>query len=253
MSLKHRLEQVVRLATVALEPGGLHAMLRWKPFSLTAFRMLRRLRTEPVEFRTILDGGANAGQFARAAVETYPEADLIAFEPLPDVAERLRAHLADCPRVTVMQTAIGATEGMLTFYRNAYSLSSSALPLHRNHRAAFPEAVPEATLAVPVASLDTLLANRELTPPVLLKLDLQGYEMQALRGAISVLEKVDFLLVETAFRPLYEGEPLFAELYDYLASRGFRLVRPLDVLEGTDGAILQMDALFARTATATTA
>lgn len=236
----------MRIAATAMEPGGVSAMRRWRPFSLTAFRMLRRLRSEPVGFRTIIDGGANVGQFARAASEAYPGAAIISFEALPDVAATLRANLADCARVRVVQSAIGASDGQLEFHRNAYSPSSSALKLHRNHLEAFPEALPTETISVPVARLDTVLAHEELPGPVLLKLDLQGFEIHALRGAEEILGRVDFILLETAFRPLYEGEVLFPELHAYLVERGFRFLRPLDVLEGPDGTIIQMDALFGR-------
>lgn len=242
-----RLKQLRRVASTALSPGGLKAMTSWKPFSLTAFQMMQRLQTEAVGFKTIIDGGANVGQFARAALETFPEARLIAFEPLPDIAETLRKNLSDTDRASVVVSALGADSGTLTFHRNAYSLSSSALPLHDNHRQAFPEAREESTVEVPVGRLDDLLSHVELNSPSLLKLDLQGFEIPAFEGAAETLKRVDYVLVETAFKPLYEGEALFPELHEYLQARGFRFLRPLDVLEGPDGTIVQMDALFVRT------
>lgn len=241
-----RLKQLRRIASTAVSPGGFKAMRSWRPFSLTAFQMMQRLQTEEVGFRTIIDGGANVGQFARAALETFPEARLVAFEPLPEVAATLRKNLRDCNRVTVVESALGAGSGSLTFHRNAYSLSSSALPLHDNHKEAFPEATEAETIEVPVGTLDQLLGDVDIESPSLLKLDLQGFEIPAFEGASKTLEVVDYVLVETAFKPLYEGEALFPELHAYLEGRGFRFLRPLDVLEGPDGTIVQMDALFVR-------
>ncbi|MBO6576963.1 MAG: FkbM family methyltransferase [Rhodothermales bacterium] len=240
-----RLKQLRKTAGVLLAPGGVKAMRTWKPFSLTAFHMMRRLRSEPVEFRTVIDGGANAGQFSRAALETFPGVRLVAFEPLPEVAATLRKNLAGTD-ATIIETALGAESGTLEFHRNAYSLSSSALPLHDNHKEAFPDAQEQETIQVPVARLDDLLDPAGLVAPSLLKLDLQGYEIPALDGAPELLKHIDYLLVETAFRPLYEGEALFPELHAYLQARGFRFLRPLDVLEDPAGAIVQMDALFVR-------
>lgn len=245
-----RLQQIRRLAATAVSPGGLRAMRTWKPFSLTAFHMMKRLQTEAVTFRSIIDGGANIGQFARAALETFPEAELIAFEPLPDVAAVLEKNLSDTGRARVVVSALGPATGTLTFHRNAYSLSSSALPLHQNHRDAFPDAQEESEVEVPVGRLDDLLGDFELASPSLLKLDLQGFEIPAFQGAPETLRVVDFILVETAFRPLYEGEALFPELHAFLKERGFRFLRPLDVLEGPDGTIVQMDALFVRSGSA---
>jgi FkbM family methyltransferase len=242
------LHQLGQLLAVAIQPGGLHALLHRKPFSITAFHLLRRLRHQVPHLGTILDGGANVGQFARSATEEYPAASILAFEPLPEVAQRFRQHLAGCPQVRLFETALGATDGTLAFTLNAYSPASSALPLHTNHLERFPNARPNLQVTVPVARLDTLLAGIDLVPPVLLKLDLQGYERQALEGAPNTLQRVDFLLLETAFRPLYEGEALFGELYEFLRTRGFTFLRPLDVLPDATGEIIQMDALFARTA-----
>lgn len=242
-----RFRQAVELARVLTLPGAVAAFMRWKPFSITAFRMLHAMRQQGLVFRTILDGGANAGQFARAATETYPEARVVAFEALPEVAEVLRANLHDRAQVRIVQCALGNREGEMTFYRNAYSLASSALPLDATQAAGFPELRQQEALSVPVARLDTLLADETLAGPVLLKLDLQGYELEALRGAPKTLAKTDYVLLETAFKPVYQDEPLFSELYAFMQEQGFRFLRPIDFLTDADGVIVQMDALFART------
>ena len=95
-------------------------------------------------------------------------------------------------------------------------------------------------------TLDALLHDEPLTPTVLLKLDLQGYELQALRGAARTLERSDYVLLETAFKPLYEHEPLFEDVYALLQQAGFRFRNPVDFLSDASGEIIQMDALFER-------
>ncbi len=241
-----RAQQLKRLWWVIRQPGGLRGLLAWKPFSLTAFAMLRALRRQGLAFGTILDGGANVGQFARAAAETYPEAQVICFEALPDLAAMLRRNLADRPQVRVVASALGSHDGTLTFYRNAYAPASSALPAHPNQAAAFPEVRQQEALEVPVGRLDTLLADGPLAPPVLLKLDLQGFELEALKGATETLRRTHYALLETAFKPMYRGEPLFDEVYAFMHAAGFRFLRPVDVLQDAGGEIVQMDALFAR-------
>src|SRR5690606_27391001 len=103
-------------------------------------------------------------------------------------------------------------------------------------------------LVVPVARLDTVLAAEPVEQPVLLKLDLQGYELEALHGATDTLQHTDYVLLEAAFKPVYEGEPLFGELYDFMRAQGFHFLRPLDFLRDARGVIVQMDALFGRAA-----
>lgn len=245
MSLGH---QLVRLGQTLLQPGGLHAMRTWKPFSLTSFHMLRALQQEGYLFQTIIDGGANIGQFARAAAETYPEAQIIAFEPLPHVFATLKANLRDQAHMHLIPSALGETDGAVAFHETTYSLSSSALRLHKNHRIHFPNVAPLQTVHVPIGRLDTLLANMSLPRPVLLKLDLQGYELAALKGASETLNNIDYILLEASFKPMYQGEPLFDDVYSYIRGHGFSLVQPLAFLKGQKGIMVQMDALFGKPA-----
>ena len=235
-------DQAIQLLKLLPHPGAAKAFLKWKPFSITSFRMVNALRSQGLHPATVVDAGANIGQFARAAAETFPEASIFSFEALPEVAAKLRANLADCPRVTVTESAVGSHDGTLRFYRNAYDLASSALPV------AGTEASRTEELEVPVGRLDTLLEPHTLHAPVLLKLDLQGYELEALRGAPRTLAQVQHVLLEVAFESAYVGEASFDDLYTALREAGFFFRGPVDVLTNACGAIVQMDALFERVA-----
>lgn len=232
-------KQAAQLLRLLPQPGAARAFLEWKPFSITSFRILNALHSRGLRPATVIDAGANIGQFARAAAETYPDARIISFEALPEVAAHLRANLADCPRATVVESAVGNTDGTIRFFRNSYDLASSALP------SAAAETTAE-EIEVPVGRLDTLIDRSMLRPPVLLKLDLQGYELEALRGATALLPHVQHVLFEVAFETAYVGEASFGELYDFLRDAGFRFLCPVDVLTNDSGAIVQMDTLFER-------
>src|SRR5688500_838283 len=72
----------------------------------------------------------------------------------------------------------------------------------------------------------------EIPPSALLKLDLQGFELEALRGAPATLGRVRYVLIEIGLRSNYVGEPPFEALYDLLRGAGFRFLRPVDLLRG---------------------
>lgn len=236
--MSRRLRQVFELARLVPQPGALRALRTWRPFSITSFQMLRRLHALGLRPRTVIDGGANIGQFARAAAETFPAARVISFEPLPDVAKRLREHLSDLERVRVVESALGPQTDTIRFYRTDYSHSSSALqPTH---------SVSE-EIEVPVGRLDDFLEDEPLEAPVLLKLDLQGYELAALQGAEATLSRTTHVLLEVAFDETYREEPRFHELSNFLEQRGFCFLRPVDTLTDERDLIVQMDALFHRT------
>jgi hypothetical protein len=70
--------------------------------------------------------------------------------------------------------------------------------------------------------------------------------LAALEGGPATLERSDFILLETAFKPMYEGEALFDTLHAFLSEAGFCFLRPIDVLADASGEIVQMDALFGK-------
>jgi len=227
------------------QPQALRAALTWPTFSFTAFRMVSVLVRKGLMPRTVLDVGANIGQFAIAAAKFFPQATIHAFEPLPSAAAVLRRHAAGLPRVKVHQVALSDREGRAAFRVSANSVSSSLLRATGAHSDAFPGAAAVQEIEVLVSTLDREVQKVPLEPPVLLKLDIQGGEAQALGGAVRALERIQHVLIEASLVPLYEGESTLGELSALLESRGFRFETAVGFLESPrTGELLQIDALF---------
>jgi FkbM family methyltransferase len=209
--------------------------------------MVDDLRRQGVCPATVIDVGANAGQFSCAAWRLWRPHCIHAFEPLPDVAELFQRELGRVPGIVIHPVALGAEVGDLPLHVNVHSHSSSLLGLAASHEAAFPDATTAGDLQVPVRTLDGELSDVELPPPVLVKLDVQGYERWVLDGGLETLARAEWVIVESSFKPLYEREPGFLDMVAYMAARGFRFLRPVGWLTapGTDE-ILQCDALYGR-------
>lgn len=223
--------------------------LRWPVFSLTSHDLVGRLVAQGLQVNTLLDAGANIGQFSVAAHELLGGPEIHAFEPNPVAAERFRRNTRRYANIHLHPIALGDRSDRLDFQVNRHSHSSSLLPLGPRHLDAFPDARIETTMVVEVRRLDDLLADLKLPPPVLLKLDVQGYETQVLRGAGGLLGKIDHILLEVSFEPLYQGEIVFLDLLPMLDQLGFEFLRPVGWLEHpATGQLLQMDALFRRKA-----
>jgi FkbM family methyltransferase len=225
----------------------LWAFLTWPKFSFTSHRMVSDLRAQGIQPRTVLDVGANVGQFAVAASCLFDAAAVHCFEPALDCVTRLRRNVAKLSNVTVHPVALGEIPGEATFYFNSHSHSSSTLPLAPGHKEAFPDASLIATSRVPVSTLDAELDGQRLKAPVLLKIDVQGAETAVLRGANMTLKRTDIVVVETSFKPMYEGEALFPEVLRLMNDYGFAFLRPVGWLtHPRTNEVLQMDALFAK-------
>jgi FkbM family methyltransferase len=197
--------------------------------------------------RTVIDVGGFVGSFAYAVGAILPEAQIYSFEPLDGNYRQMIKNLSPRGRFQAFQTALGDRKGTLGFFQDDFSASSSALEMADLHRRAFPKTGHQTRITVPLARLDDYLDRMDLHPPVLLKLDVQGYEAAVLRGAAQTLKQVDFLLTEVSFQELYAGQPLFDEIHALLAGQGFRYAGSFDsMLSPLDGSILQADALFIR-------
>ncbi|MDZ7266540.1 MAG: FkbM family methyltransferase [candidate division KSB1 bacterium] len=236
-----------QLLSLLESPAALKALLTWPQFSITSYRMVSALVKQGLRPATVLDVGANVGQFAVAAARLFPGVHVHSFEPLPECVTRLRRHAARLGNISVHPVALGERAGEMAMRVNAQSRASSLLPLAPAHREAFPAAQEECQITVRVATLDEMLAGTTLPPPVLLKIDVQGYEAQTLRGATRTLPQVDYAVLETSFKPLYNGELLFMDLVRLMENQGMRFSRPVGWLAAPKtGEVLQMDALFVR-------
>lgn len=204
---------------------------------------------DPVPFpsgiRTVIDAGANRGQFAVFSLARFPGATIHCFEPLAGPADRLErvaSHLGR-GRVTVHRHALGAVDGSAEMRVANEDDSSSLLPLGAGQRALGTREV--ARVAVAVRRLDAVLGREDLVPPVLLKIDVQGAELEVLRGAEGVLGQVAQVLVECSYLPFYEGQPLADEVCAHLEARGYALRYALpSIVE--KGQVRQADLLFTR-------
>lgn len=229
------------------DPGAAKAFLSWPKFSVNSYFMVSGLLKQGVTPHTVVDVGANVGQFAVASAKLFPGVGVHSFEPVPECAGALRKNVSGLANVNVYPLALGDGEGDLRFYVNSHSHASSALRLADAHRAAFPEAREERAIEVKVSTLDRVFENVDLERPLLLKLDVQGYEARVLRGGEETLKRADYVVLETSFKLMYEGELPFMSMVRMMEGYGFRFERPVGWLSTQEtGEILQMDALFAR-------
>lgn len=194
---------------------------------------------------TVLDIGANTGQFTKTIVSLLPEAKIYSFEPLPDCFEQLEQFSHSNSNITVFNLGIGDRSGSLSFERNASSASSSFLKMTDIHKEAFPFTKENITVEVGIAKLDDIRENLAIGNSLLIKIDVQGYEDKVLHGGEITIKEARMVIVETSFVTLYESQPLFSDIYSRLKLWGFNYVGMLDQLANpVTGEILQGDAIF---------
>ena len=196
--------------------------------------------------RTVVDVGANRGQFAVFALERLPQATIHCFEPGPAASSALRRLLGafhDGARVHIYEVALGRCAEPRVLHRTADDDASSLHTAAHRQRERGTREVERVN--VTTRRLDDVLPPSELVRPVLLKVDVQGSELAVLEGAGELLDAIDEVIVECSFAEFYVGQDAAADIVALLRARKFTLdaLRP-SITER--GLVLQADLLFRR-------
>ncbi len=184
----------------------------------------------------IADLGASDGRWAEPAIRLFPKSRMLLVEPQPDYRASLQALELKYPGVCYEICAVGEQEGHSKLFCHGHQTSLYGDSCGR----AFGSEV-----IVPVKTLDFLISQHELPWPDLIKMDIQGAEIQALRGAQKCLQHAEFVQTEFSLLPIQKGIPLLDDLVLYLSARGFRIFNIYGVCgRPLDGMPAQGEALF---------
>jgi FkbM family methyltransferase len=196
------------------------------------------LRANGFTPRVAIDAGAYHGEWTDLCKEIWPQSSVLMLEGNPERAAVLKRSLSRWHGVSAEQVLLGpASEAAVPFYEQ--EAASSVLPETAKENQPF--------IMLPMRALDDVTAGTIFRKPDLIKLDVQGYELDSLKGGRLTLESAEVVLTEVNFIPIYDGAPLVREVMEFFADAGFRAYdiatfyrRPLD------GALWQTDMFFVR-------
>ena len=195
---------------------------------------------------TLIDVGASVGSFTETVRDHCGVRRALLIEPQPANVRVLADHYTDA-RFQISECAVSDEEGTIDMAILNFHYSSSLLAVEPEFAGATPDADfrVRGRIAVRTRLLDNLLDEIAWTEPVdLLKIDVQGAEIKVLRGATRTLARTRMAWIEVSFRPLYKGSAVFADVYAFMNSHGFRLSSIHEGFRGEQGELLQADALF---------
>jgi len=197
---------------------------------------------------TILDVGANSGQFAIRMFQAGWPGRIVSFEPLSSAHASLQKLAKDHSSWDVApRMALGSSNGSASINIARNSQSSSLLPMLDRHLKAAPDSAYVGTEHVQVMALRDVVDQVSVSSRFILKMDVQGFEGEVLRGVGDVLSRCPIIFTEVSLQPLYDGEPLFTELSDTIIRLGYRCVgiRP-GYFDQDSREIVQADVTFLR-------
>ena len=229
-----------KLLAIAVQPLYRSAFLRHGVApAIDHERVLAQL-----DFDFVADVGANRGQFALVCRRRRPGARIVAFEPLLGPAAVWRAVFDGDVLARLHECALAPTRGEMAMHVSAHDDSSSLLPISSIQTDNFPGTQAVARRTVPTGPLSDFVTPADLGARNLLKIDVQGFELEVLKSAEDILPQFRWVYAECSFVALYEGQALASEVIAWLAERNFDLAGRFNPSIGRAGGILQMDFLF---------
>jgi hypothetical protein len=143
------------------------------------------------------------------------------------------------------QTALGEEAGETEIHLSRSADCSSLLPVGEAQTKLFPSTDEIGSLTIPVKRLDDFKSEWEGNSRILLKIDVQGFELSVLKGAVETLKNCMYVYVECSEIELYVGQALYRDVADFLEQRGFNLQSRYNETV-LNGKLIQSDCLFVR-------
>lgn len=199
---------------------------------------------------TIVDVGANHGKWSAEAHRVFPKARLTLIEPVAVLAPELEAFVATVPGSRLIRAGAASAPGeriMTEILSTDGEHPGSTFSLPASNAPAGTEKKKVRQVPMPVVSLDSLLESGQLPAiPELVKIDVEGFELDVLQGSAKLLGKTDMFILEVSLVPIW-GQPIFHEIIAHMAALGYVVYdfpgfnrRPID------GALALVDVCFVR-------
>jgi FkbM family methyltransferase len=201
----------------------------------TSLMRMKRLGFNP---SVTIDVGAYEGEWTRCFKRIFPDAKVLMIEPQGSKIAALSRVQSELPNVELRGVLLGANGEESVGFRESETASSVLMELANR--------CPPTTY-MPMTTLDAVTENSAFAHPNFIKLDVQGYELEVLRGGAYTLESAEAVLMEVNLLRLHEGAPLFHESAEYIGKRGFQVYDLCSLIRRPfDGAVWQADVIFVK-------
>jgi FkbM family methyltransferase len=208
---------------------------------------LRLLKNHPV--KVVFEVGAADGRDCLKYAELFPDAQIIAFEPVPSSFAKLQDQVKSLgDRISINNVALCDAPGTAEFNIAEWDDASSLLKSNQTGSTFDVYNTTRHTIQVSTESIDNYVQKTGITRIDLLKMDAQGAELSILKGAENQISKgyIPLIYTEVSFLEIYQGVPTFETICTYLKERGYKLHNLYGLNTNQKGELAWGDAIFVR-------
>ena len=193
----------------------------------------------------VIDVGANVGQFGLDIRRHGFKGQIVSYEPVNETFGLLTQTTRRHQPWKAIQLGLGAAESERTINISGNDgLSSSLLEMGSLHLENFPDSATVSRQNISISTIDNQLVVLGLRPQeIMLKLDVQGFEAEVLKGASQSISKIPLCYLEVSITPLYEGEVLLLPILIELSKYGHEVIDVFRGIKASNGQLLQLDIL----------
>jgi FkbM family methyltransferase len=226
--------------------GKLNHQFRKLGFQIKKYKKPNNKWLTDAGIKSIIDVGANVGQFALHLASILPQAKIYSFEPIPSCFEGLKENTRKL-NIELFNCALGEGESEEEMNVHEHTPSSSLLAMQDLHEKAYPNSIKSVKEKIIVRKLDNVFADINLEPNLLIKIDVQGFEEKVILGGMKTINQAKIIIIELTYDCLYQHQPFFDDIYTYLKGMGFTFKGNISQdLNPETGLILFSDSVFVK-------
>lgn len=222
MSLFFKIKKLSAIIYISIKKKnfrGLSSLFEGVGAGVDHFPITEKIRS----LNTVIDIGANNGQFALFIDLFYKEAEIFCFEPLDSASQKINKIFQDKENLHNYKLAISNVKAELQINISNRNDSSSLLVPTKKQTIIFPGTDILNKAIIKTDNLSNIIQKSDISQPALLKIDVQGYELKVLEGCKDLIDRFEWVYIECSFLELYQGQALISDIINFLFNLNFEL------------------------------